>query len=49
MSKKRVFREGRCDFTQAQREKLTYEAPIGNKKREEDEKDAPSHAEDFKF
>ena len=49
MQRKRVFREGRCDFSQAQKDRLTYEEPIGKKKRKEDETDAPSHAEDFKF
>lgn len=49
MTRKRVFREGRCDFSQTAKDRLTYEEPIGNKKREEAKDDDPSHAEDFKF
>ena len=38
--RKRIFREGRCDYTDRKKETLTYERPIGD---HEDEKKEDWH------
>ena len=35
--RKKIFREGRCDYNNAKKEQLTYERPIGDKEEKKDD------------